>query len=754
MTLEPDQDSPMPAMPELLGQIDALAAVLEQQRAAGMDTTEVEGEIYTLMLQAQELQAQAESDRRARVQSLGMGLLSELSRRKGERSQVELRWLRDLRQYNNQYEAEKETQLSERKFGSKAFVPLTRRIVNVVEARLGDLLFPVDDTNFGVEPSPVPELSKAAELAAKLPEDQQVETPDGPMAVGAVRQSVGELLDKAADAAAAMKREIDDQLQQCDYATEARRAIRDGLVLGTGVIKGPTVYLRTKKQWDIGDDGKATMRLVEDTSPQSARVDPWLFFPETAAKGMKDNGSVFEGHPMSAAQFANLANTLPDVDKDAIREELQQPASDTTDVNVKATQEAAGVASVARNSYMVWEYHGPISADDLRACGCELPEDPLMVYTGVVFFTDRGRVLKAQISVMDGSGLPYHVWSWQPDANSVFGYGLPYELRDLQDSANSSWRAAQDNMGLSVGGMLVVDTSAIKPADGSGYEVAPNKVFHKREAGGRVEDYLKFVEIPSKVTELLSLFNVSKQLCDEIGGPMLAMQGQDAPSYVQTATGMGIAYNAASVWMRRAVKCWDDFVTIPQVSQYIDWNMQHNPKREIKGDLNPIARGTSHLLEAEGQITRLQTLMQAAQGLGIPLRKAINQLREMARAMRLDDQKLLPDDAEVSRMEEAQRNAAPQLSPEQERLKIREMELADRKEDREAQAQLAMQTNQLRMAELAQKEGLSVEEIRRKYEIEQTKVMANLADRREQRQHDAQALNAEIATRMQTGSGV
>jgi hypothetical protein len=748
MDLDSDQE-PLAPLPDLMAQAQALAAQMDAMQAQGQDSTEVEGELYVVMQRIQEAQAQADAERRGRVQSLGMGLLAELQKRKGERQLVELRWLRD-----NQYEDDKEKQLAQRQFGSKAFVPLTRRIVNVVEARLGDLLFPVDDTNFGVEPSPVPELSKAAELAAKLPDDQQVETPEGPVPVGAVRQSVGQLLDKASDAAAAMKREIDDQLQQCDYPTEARRAIRDGLVLGIGVIKGPTVYLRTKKQWEIAEDGTATMTLKEDTSPQSARVDPWLFFPETAAKGMKDNGSTFEGHPMSAAQFAGLATTLPDVDKEAIREELMQPASDTTDTNVKATQEAAGVAGVTRNSYMVWEYHGPISADDLRACGCDLPDDPLMVYTGVVFFTDRGRVLKAQISVMDGSGLPYHVWSWQPDANSIFGYGLPYELRDMQESANSSWRAAQDNMGLSVGGMLVVDTNAIKPADGGNYDIAPNKVFHKREAGGRVEDYLTFVEIPSKVNDLLAVFNLSKQLCDEIGGPMLAMQGQDAPSYVQTATGMGIAYNAASVWMRRGVKGWDDFITIPQISQYIDWNMRHNPKREIKGDLNPIARGTSHLLESEGQITRLQTLMTMASQVGIPLRKAINQLREMARAMRLDEQKLLPDDAEISQMEEQQRNAQPKLTPEQERLKIREMELADRKEDREMNAQLAAQTNQLRMAELAQKEGLSVEEIRAKYEMHKADVIANLTDRREQRQHDAQALNAEIATRMQTGAGV
>lgn len=735
---------------QALGQ--ALAIQLEQVLANGGDTTEVEGLLYRVQQRAESLEREEADARAARVARLGLTLKGDLDKRRGERQQVELRWMSDIRRYNGEYEGQRAAELNAREFGSRAFVPITRRVINVIEARLGDLLFPVDDRNFGVESSPVPSLGKAAELTARMPEDQPVDVNGEQIPVSAVKQAVGEMLDRANAAAAAMQREIEDQLAESDYATEARRAIRDGLVLGLGVVKGPTLYLRTKKKWTQRPDGTMAMELVEDTSPSSARVDPWLFFPETAAKSMKDCGSTFEGHPMSASEFAALAQQ-PGFDKEAIRDELRGLPSYTPDANERSTQEAAGVAGVTVQKHMVWEYHGPISKEDLEDCGCELPDDPLLIYTGVVFFTDRGRVLKAIISPTQTGELPYHTWSWLPDQNSIFGYGLSYELSDMQDAANSSWRAAQDNMGLSVGGQLVVDTQAIQPQDGK-WAITPNKVWRKTVPGGRVEDYIKLFEVPSRVNELLGIFNIAKQLCDEIGGPMLAMQGQDAPSYMQTAQGMSIAYNAASVWMRRAVKNWDDFITIPQITQYVDWNMEHNPKPEIKGDMRPIARGSSHLLEAEGQVQRIQLLMQAAQGMGIPLRKAVNQLRAMARAMRLDDQDLLPDDAEIAKMEEAQAKQRPQLTPEQERLQIRQMELQDRQEDRAHQAALSQQTNQLRMAELAQKEGLTVEQTRSKYELEAVKVQANLQDRREQRAHEAQALNAEIATRMQTGAGV
>lgn len=734
-------------------ELDQLAGVLlpqyEAAQAAGEDYSELEGAVYRLQERQRALDKQAADERQARVAALGHALLSDLRLRKGERAMVELRWLADNARYNSEYQADKLKELTERAYGSKAFVPLTRRVINVVEARLGDLLFPADDLNFGVQHSPSPELPRAAELAAQLPEDADV---GGGLQAGPVRTAVAELIDQARSAAAAMQREVQDQLAESDYASEARLAIRDGLVMGIGVIKGPTLYLRTRKQWTVNEDGTSTLEVVEDERPSSARVDPWLFFPETAAKSMKGCGSTFEGHPMSRTELAQLAR-MAGFDKDAIRAELQGLPNYTPDANEQAAKEASGTAQAQRNKYMVWEYQGPIDAKDLEACGCKVPDDPLLTYSGVVFFTDSGRVIKAIINPMATGALPYHVWSWQPDANSIYGYGLAYELRDMQDAANSSWRAGQDNMGLSVGGMLVADPKQVQPYN-KRWAIEPNKIFLKTEPGGRLEDAIKYIEIPSRIQELLTVFKTASQMCDEIGGPMLAMQGQDAPSYMETAQGMSIAYNAASVWMRRAVKNWDDFITVPQIGQYIDWNMEHNPKKEIKGDLRPIARGSSHLLEAEGQAQRIQLLIQASQAMGIPIRKAVNQLRTMCRAMRLDPDELLPSDDEVLQMEEAQKNAQPQLTPEQERLQIRQMELEDRKADREHQAELTRQTNELRWAELASKEGLTREQVQAKYAADALKTEANLIDRREQRTHEAQSLNAELASRMTTGAGV
>lgn len=70
---------------------------------------------------------------------------------------VEQRWLEDLRQYHGRYSASTEKALIESK-KSQVFANLTRPKTHAWAARLGDMLFPNDDRNWGIQPMPVPKL--------------------------------------------------------------------------------------------------------------------------------------------------------------------------------------------------------------------------------------------------------------------------------------------------------------------------------------------------------------------------------------------------------------------------------------------------------------------------------------------------------------------------------------------------------------------------------------------------------------------
>ena len=683
--------------------------------------------------------------------SLGHKLQGEFAKRKTERQEIERRWLRDLRQYNGVYEPEFEAFLKERKSSCKVFVPMTRRVCNIVEARLGDLLFPTDDRNFAVASSPIPDLASASAGLAKAAPGAQTLIAGQPVPVVDVVTAIRDVIDESKVKAANMQRLIDDQFAECDYPTQARRAIHDAIKLGTGVIKGPYVLSKTKKRW-VMTGGAATLTVDTTIKPSIKHVDPWNFYPDLSV-ALMENSDVFERHPMTKLDLMNLS-LQPGFSKDAIMRAVKAGATYRVDSNIDATRESVGTVGVEDSKFNVIEYNGPIDAEDLTECGCDLGESDDVVFNAIVWFSEHsGDVLKAVLSPMSTNVGLYSAFNWQPDAACVFGYGLAHEIADLQDTGNSAFRAAQDNLALCVGPQTVVNSKKITPMNGS-WAMEPNKMWDLMDASVPVSSVFGFYQIDMRLQEIMAMFNLSKQLIDEIGGPSLAMQGSDAPNFTQTATGASIQYNAANIWMRRAVKLWDDQVTVPRVRAFVDWNMEHSTDESVKGDHNVLARGASALINAEGQVQRLQLLQQASAAANIPLRKKISQLRQMALAMRLDPDEHLPNDEEISAMEQAEQQAPPPIDPETTRLQLREKELQDNAEERQFRRETLNENNKMRLAEIASREGITTRQAEMKYELELTKIDRQNAAAQLKLDRQTQMFNAELVTKARQGSGI
>ena len=114
-----------------------------------------------------------------RVQGLGQALQAIVDKRVSLRSEVEQRWLKNIRQINGIYETEDFTRDKD-SYGSRVFVPLTRRLRNMAVARLGDMLFPSDDRSFIVNPSPIAEMTEVGTIVGDAPPDAQVPgSPEG-----------------------------------------------------------------------------------------------------------------------------------------------------------------------------------------------------------------------------------------------------------------------------------------------------------------------------------------------------------------------------------------------------------------------------------------------------------------------------------------------------------------------------------------------------------------------------------------------
>lgn len=700
--------------------------------------------------------------RRARVSALGVRLYSLAQEQVQQRQQTEERWYRDVRQFNGQYDPGMFGE-DEKQFGSRVFVPLTRRLCGLVEARLFDVLFPSDERSYVIKPTPVPDLEEAMALADKLPPDSMLETPDGPLSVGAVKQSIAALMEEAKRRCDGMQREIDDQLAECSYPKHARDVIHETVVYGTGVIKGPVPMFRTTKRWSKAGDGAYVLSLERKPLPEAARVDLWNFFPDMSATHIREAEFVFERHYLTRQQASALQD-MPDVDTDALRELLGAPPATPTN-NYRERLRAINGASGARDSrYEVWEYHGPLDAQELIDCGCEVEDDPLKTYTGIVWFADGGLVLKAALNPLDTNEHPYSVYTWQQDESSIFGFGLPYEVRDTQESANSAFRAMLDNMGLCVKPQVVVDDTAIEPVDQS-WGLSPGKAWRMKKPGSDVRAAMQFVEINARFPELQAIFGMSKQLIDEVGTLPAFLQGQDSPARMQSATQSSIEWTAANLWVRRAVRNWDDDIVSPMITRFFDWNMQYSEKEEIKGDSRVQALGIAALVELEGQAQRLQAFMQTASNMGIPPSSQMSIMREFARSFKLDPDKVLPTEAEIEKMKAAEQAQGPKTDPAMAKLEldkarmeqdanIHAEDMAMRQKQIDSQERIMAQRMKLELVDTAGRERISYTQAEAKYGAETQKAAAEIQDRREERTHKAQMLNAEMQFAAKNGRGV
>jgi len=157
---------------------------------------------------------------------------------------------------------------------SKVVLNIIRPKCETAEGRFADIQLPEDDRNWGLKPTPVPELAniklekdrpaalkdnsplfknEAGEYVSGITPDQAEQMGYAPAKMGEVAESVET---KAEERMTLMEDEIDDQLNSCNFNGECREAIRYAVRLGTGILKGPVVVSDSRRKWKkVEEDG-------------------------------------------------------------------------------------------------------------------------------------------------------------------------------------------------------------------------------------------------------------------------------------------------------------------------------------------------------------------------------------------------------------------------------------------------------------------------------------------------------------------
>ena len=717
---------------------------------------------------------QAERDMAERLRVFGVRLQSKAEDQVKRRYSIDERWLDDLRQFNGQYDKTTAATLAA-SGGSKLFVNITRNKVNAAEARLIDILFPTDDRNWGIQPTPVPYLSKITK------DEDPVQNEDGSpfvtdKGIQVEKRDIAQgVIEEARERSNAMQDEIEDQLTETNYNSVNRDMVHDAVLYGTGVLKGPVILGKTRQKWSevVDDQGQVAqvIEMVEDLKPGAERVDPWDFFPDMQARSIDDAEFIFQRHYMSKKALRDLANK-PGFLRTQIAEVLKKDADNShTATHLQEMQSMAGLTSLDNGRFEVWEYHGPVEKEDLIAAGVEVDEDDVFTdFNGVVWFSE-GRVLKAVINPADTGDMPYSVFNWEGDDTSVFGVGIPFLMRSSQKVLNATWRMLMDNAGLSVGPQTVINSQVVRPADGN-WRLTPHKVWELTDKNGNVNNVFGSFEINSHMTELISLFQYARQIADEETALPQISQGEQG-SATDTASGMSMLMNSANTMLRRVVKNFDDDITRPFIKRMYDWNMQFNPKEDVKGDFSIDARGTSSLLVKEQQAANLMNLMNiSASPLLEPLTNTAALYRKVVSSMQIEADEIVKTTEEIEletqkmqKQMEAQQEmmmqaqqAQPQaptgdpLAEQKLALEAQKMQMDGQLKGAQIQAQAQkLQVDQqkmasdreLELAKMAADKGIKVSEMRTKLGIEKMKV-----------QSKDTLFEKEQALKMRMGSGI
>jgi len=679
-------------------------------------------------------------------------LEAEAKLREGSRTTVEKRWIEDLEQYHGIYD-ENTIQRIRQNEGSELFINMTGPKTEAMAARLMDLLFPTDDKNWGIGPTPVPELTKAADEAAAQKEQMLAQVKQmteaqqqggQPPVSGAVDQlkARAEEFEKierqlraqkqeADNRARLMEKEVEDQLKESDYHGVMRDVIDSACKIGAGVCKGPVTGMPTRQGWRKGEDGQFNLVKNDGKRPGIRYVDPWGYFPDMASPNQADGMGDFERHLMNKKQLRALAR-LPGFDRQAIARLLQAGPTGSPPSYLAQLRSIRGEnVSVKSEFYQVWEYSGPLDVEQMEKLalaftpeGEEPPEiDPLVDIKGIVWFC-AGEVLKFAIYPYDSQECMYSIFTLKKDEYSPFGYGIPSIMRDMQRSMNAGWRAMMDNASIASGPQIVVDSEKISPQDGD-YQLRPRKIWEVKVPWTQANPPFWSFDIPMMQVEMANIVAMSERMIDEVTSMPKIAQGEQGTGVTKTSGGMSLLMNSANVTFRRIVRNFDDDVTVPNLRRFYDWNMQHNPRDEIKGDYKVDARGSSVLLAREIQA---QNLFQIALQLGPhpvfgPMLQNRMLLRKLLQAQMLSSDDLMLTDDEIDAIVAAgQSDAAAEAAKAQAEMAQAEFELREKELD----VRVAEANAKIDIANKENETKIKIAELMHEKEMEKAAATANI----------------------------
>jgi hypothetical protein len=607
------------------------------------------------------------------------------------RYQDEERWLRAYRNYRGLYGPDVQFTEAEK---SRVFIKVTKTKTLAAYGSIVDVLFANHKFPLSIEPTELPEgVVEDVHFDPQEPEQLQgdpnvspygfvgdgQDLPPGATAkslqdkLGVMQNRLEPIQDKLKEgpgktptaiafspamiAAKKMQKKIHDQLEESGANKHLRNSSFEMALFGTGVMKGPFAIDKEYPNWD--DEGNYDPLFK--TVPQVSHVSVWNFYPDPDANNMDEAQYVIERHKMSRTQLRNLKKR-PYFRSQVIDEVISMGENYTKKYWEDDLSDYAPEHGVDR--FEVLEYWGMVDTEMLEEQGVNIPKeltdfDELQANVWIC----NGKLLRMVLNPFKPSRIPYHAAPYELNPYSFFGVGIAENMDDTQTLMNGFMRMAVDNAVLS--GNLIVEVDETNLVPGQDLSLYPGKIF--RRQGGAPGQAIFGTKFPNVSQENMMLFDKARVLADESTGFPSFAHGQTGISGVgRTASGISMLMGAAAGGTKTVIKNVDDYLLRPLGEGFFRFNMQFDFDPEIKGDLEVKARGTESLMANEVRSQRLMQFLQIASSPALaPFAKFQYVIREIAKSMDLDPDKVTNNMDEAALQAEIMKGFQQPMQPEQ-----------------------------------------------------------------------------------------
>jgi hypothetical protein len=578
------------------------------------------------------------------LKAIGDKLMPLFQQYVSDRRIAELRWTRNLRQYLGQYDPDIEREISQNR--SHAYPRITRVKCISVLSRIMSLMFPGNERNWELQPSPSPDI-KPQDIMQVLNDmmlKRQSTGDQSPITDDDVQSAVNDIAQKRAEKLSIL---IDDQLQELggdqslDHIALTRKVVHSGILYGMGVLRGPFVTATQTVSWGIDTETKMPRPMPRTHyKPLFEFLSVWDFYPDMSAKTMRSMDGYFVRLVMSRHQVRKLADR-DDFFGEIIKTYLKgtgqqgnykaQPFESelrTMGVKINVNEQKS---ETSKYEIIVW--NGPLSGEFLSMAGVDVPQDKMADDIDAEVWMIGNNVIKADINPWRRLGAEVktvHTFLFDEDDTSPIGNGLPNVMRDSQMSVSAAARMLLDNASVVCGPNLELNTELLR-LDQDLSSVHAYKIWYREGLGlDAQQPAVRNIQIDSHMDELLKTIDLFMKFADmeTFVGPATGGDMEKGPSEpMRTAAGASMIRGDAALPFKDIIRNFDSY-TQSVLTSLVWFNRKFNAQQEFEGDYNVIARGATSLIAKEVrsiQMDQLAATLQPEEKLHVDERKMIEQ---------------------------------------------------------------------------------------------------------------------------------